>query len=136
MIANICEHCQHFLEDQAEYHYCYVCNMDHSCFLLKNKEKVFYRVITFCNLPKEDDNFPPDYDTPAYYENKDDAIQCVKENCCDIYEGNYPAAMVIETGFGCYPYCPNRWYFEWEGDWRTGKYVQKEEPKSLEHWGL
>ena len=135
-MVDVCERCQHFTEDQTEYHYCHVCNMNYDCFLPKDKEKVFYRVITFIELPNEADLFPPTHDTEAYYLNKNDAFQCVLENWCDIYESSYPAAMVIETPFGLYPFCPNRWYFEWEGDWETGGYVEKEEPKSLEHWNI
>lgn len=97
----------------------------------------FYRVIAFGKVPQENDRVPPPSDPVAYYEEKETAFRCVEENWCDICEAcSYPAAMVIETPFGCYPYCENRWYFEWEGDWPSGKYVQKEEPKSLEHWGL
>lgn len=101
------------------------------------QEDYFYRVITFVEIPKETDLVPPEHDTNAYYLEKDDAVQCVLENWGDIYEvGSYPAAMIIETPFGLYPYCPNRWYFEWEGDWETGGYVEKEKPKSLEHWNI
>ena len=27
-----CERCMHFYEDQSEYHYCHVCDMEHDCF--------------------------------------------------------------------------------------------------------
>ena len=108
-------------------------------FLLEDtmQEEHFYRVITFTELPKETDVALPEYDTRAHYLEKIDAIRCVQENWGDIYEvGSYPAAMVIETPFGLYPYCPNRWYFEWKGGWETGGYVEKEEPKSLEQWNI
>ena len=96
-----------------------------------------YRVITFTEIPTDNDKIPPPHDTNAYYQEKETAFKCVDENWCDIYEeGSYPAAMIIETPFGLYPYCPRRWYFEWEGNWPEGRYVEKEEPKSLEHWSL
>lgn len=97
----------------------------------------FYRVITFITLPQGADKIPPPYDTNGYYKEKETAFRCIRDNWCDIAEmGGYPAAMIIETPFGTYPSCPNRWYFEWEGDWKTGGYVAKDEPKSLEHWSI
>ncbi len=91
----------------------------------------FYRIIVFFQIPSG--TRLPNYDTVGYYKYFKDAEQCVRNNSYDINEqGAHPAAMIIETEYGMYPFCPARAYYEW----KNGEYIREKEPKVLHGYNI
>lgn len=82
--------------------------------------------------------------TVAFYYDLDDAIACIENNVCDIYEGSYKHAVIEATGQGVYPIPPDtkgksEIWFEWQGDWDTGGYKRIGKPESTKTticWGI
>ena len=69
----------------------------------------------------------------GFYYNKQDAIDAMHENACDIRECVYDYGYVIEQHEGLYdcPGCESRIYFKWNEE-KHGFY-EAEEPKSMKH---
>ena len=78
-----------------------------------------------------------DWDIVGFLHDKEDALESVKANACDMYEACFDYAIVEEIHPGIYAMDSNRWYFKFNRE--TRKYVQIEEPeilKSKNHpWG-
>lgn len=51
--------------------------------------------------------------TVGYYENKQDALNAVLENWCDIFESTYTYAVVEYIEPGLYNPATERWFFKW-----------------------
>ena len=54
--------------------------------------------------------------TVGYYKSKQDAINTVIENCCDLHEYIYTYAVVEYIGEGIYNDAYERWFFKWNKD--------------------
>ena len=51
--------------------------------------------------------------TVGYFKNKDDAINSVLDNCCDIFEYTYNYAVVEWIEPGLYNQATLHWFFKW-----------------------
>lgn len=77
---------------------------------------------------------PPDIGsmrTVGYYTNKKDAIDSVRENCCDIFEFTYTYAVVEYIAPGLYNPATERWFFKWNEE--TNQYDPIE--PFIDNWG-
>ncbi len=73
--------------------------------------------------------------TVGYFLTKEEAIKCVEENWCDLYEaGYYKYAVIEDVEPGLYTsYNSKPIFFKWSGDIKTGHYKKISKPKELEH---
>ncbi len=75
----------------------------------------------------------------AWYSNLEKAIECVKNNWGDIYEGSYEWAVIEETDEGLYPHIFTEHWFRWKGTHKTGCYKKARKPyrtKGICNWGI
>lgn len=74
-----------------------------------------YFITTFTKYEITKNGFP-DCGSPrtvGYYINKEDAINTVLENRCDLWETIYTYAVVERLEPGLYPLAEERWFFKW-----------------------
>jgi hypothetical protein len=70
--------------------------------------------------------------TPGFFFSLEDAKKCVEENRGDIHEMVYKYIVIEEFGPGLY-YLPDvEFWYKWEGDNKTGKYVECDKPSEYE----
>jgi hypothetical protein len=69
----------------------------------------------------------------GWYPTFEEAVRAVTSNVCDIYEmGHYDHCFIEEVEPGVYPICEHIWFFKWEGDFETGRYLPVDRPEGLE----
>ncbi len=73
-----------------------------------------------------------DTDVVGFYFEKEEAIEDVEANACDINETIYKYAVIEEIYSGLYPISDNRWIFEFDRD--SEIYVQIDEPEILKKY--
>lgn len=74
--------------------------------------------------------------TVGFYHDINEAIMCVEENACDIYEGSYKHAVIEVSGPGLYSsgvFIDQEIWFEWQGDWESGGYVRIDKPECVKN---
>ena len=95
---------------------------------------MIYAVLVFTKLEFEKgfSNFGSER-LVGYFFDKDDAINHVKENVCDIWETCYNYAIVegVKPGFYEPADKEDRWLFKFNHE--TGEYEQIEEPGEMAH---
>ena len=80
--------------------------------------------------------------TPGFYFKLEDAVECVENNRCDIYEGCYKHVVIESMHEGLYPlpgHGKEEIWYEWKGDSASGRYEKIEKPESTKcivNWGV
>lgn len=77
-----------------------------------------YFITTFTQYTIDSLGYPDlgDIRTVGYYTNKEDAINTVIENRCDLWETIYTYAVVEYIEPGLYQLAEERWFFKWNMD--------------------
>ena len=69
--------------------------------------------------------------TVGYYDNLDDTVSAILENCCDIQEYIFHYAILEEIPAGVYPSCNLRKVFEFDDNTRI--FHEIAEPACMKH---
>lgn len=74
----------------------------------------------------------------GYFSELNDAVECLKDNCCDLNEaGLYPWAVIENIPEGLYQYDLNPLWFKWDDV--NEKYIKVDTPEELKNicgWGV
>ena len=81
------------------------------------------------------ENQPECSRVPGYFEDLDTAKKCIEENWGDLYEdGYYKYAVIEDVEPGLYKSSESDpIFYKWEGDSKTGKYVEIKRPVEFDH---
>lgn len=92
-----------------------------------------YAITCFTRFEETDLGWPNFGDTAfmGFYYDKETAIECVKNNACDIAETIYGYAVVEDIPPGMYAYPRPRWFFKYDRE--KDMYEEIEEPEFMKH---
>lgn len=96
-----------------------------------NRKSIF-TILTFEKLKKDPITELPEFGCQrlvGWYEDFNIAIDCVKNNSCDINETCYKYALIEEIPEGLYQCTRNRWLFKYNKE--NDSYKQIEEPSFM-----